>query len=88
MAFGTVDADFRNQSITMTVTEAGRALGIGRSAAYEAARRGEIPTIRIGRRLIVPAAAIAEMLGVQRAELGLGGNDTGGGGTTSADQSK
>ena len=33
--------------LTMTVPEAGKVLGIGRSQAYEAVRRGEIPTIKI-----------------------------------------
>jgi len=39
---------------TITVGEAAAILGIGRTAAYEAARRGEIPTRRLGRRLVVP----------------------------------
>jgi excisionase family DNA binding protein len=37
-------------------------LGISRNKAYEAARRGEIPTIRIGHRILVPAAAFERML--------------------------
>ncbi len=48
---------------TVTVEEAGRLLGIGRGPAYEAVRRGEIPSIRIGRRLLVPIASLARMLG-------------------------
>lgn len=47
---------------TLTVPEAGKVLGIGRSAAYEAARTGEIPTIRIGRRILVPAMALDRLL--------------------------
>jgi excisionase family DNA binding protein len=47
---------------TYDVGEAGRLLGIGRNAAYEAARRGDIPTIRLGRRLLVPKAALDRML--------------------------
>ena len=35
----------------MTVPEAGRKLELSRNAAYEAAARGEIPTIRIGKLL-------------------------------------
>ena len=43
----------------MTVPKAGKAYyGIGRSASYEAARRGEIPTVKIGRKLLVPVAAM------------------------------
>lgn len=47
---------------TLTVEQAASALKIGRSAAYEAARRGEIPTIAIGRRLLVPTASLYRML--------------------------
>ncbi len=48
---------------TLTVEEAGEILGLGRSGAYDAAKRGEIPTIRFGRRLVVPTAALRRMLG-------------------------
>jgi hypothetical protein len=50
--------------ITVSVEEAGRFLGLGRSAAYEAARRGQLPTRRIGRRLLVPVPALLDWLGV------------------------
>jgi hypothetical protein len=44
---------------TLTVPEAGRIyFALGRNASYEAARRGDIPTIRIGRLLRVPIAAM------------------------------
>jgi excisionase family DNA binding protein len=46
-----------------TVTEAAQILGIGRNSAYEAVRRGDIKSVRIGRRLIVPRAEICRILG-------------------------
>jgi excisionase family DNA binding protein len=49
---------------TVSVEEAARCLGLGRSAAYEAARRGQLPTRRIGRRLLVPVPALLDWLGV------------------------
>ena len=52
---------------TMTISEAARILGISRSAAYRAAAKGEIPTIRIGGRLLVPTAKLREMLGLTHA---------------------
>lgn len=47
---------------TLSVPEAGLELGISRNAAYDAARRGEIPTIRLGKLLRVPRAAFDRML--------------------------
>jgi len=49
-------------SLTFTVEEAAEMLGISRTFAYEAVRRGELPAIRIGRRLLVPRAALARLL--------------------------
>ena len=48
--------------ITLTVEEVASLLGLGRTAAYEAARRGQIPSRRLGRRVIVPVAALLEWL--------------------------
>ena len=48
---------------TLTVPEAGRRyFDLGRNASYEAARRGEIPTIRIGRLLRVPVVQMERKL--------------------------
>jgi excisionase family DNA binding protein len=45
--------DASRQAKTQTVEEAAKELGIGRNQAYAAAKRGEIPTIRIGKRILV-----------------------------------
>ncbi len=51
----------------LSVPEAGRRyFNFGRAASYEAARRGEIPIIRIGRKLFVPIQAIEKMLSEAR----------------------
>jgi excisionase family DNA binding protein len=50
--------------MTMTVEQAGRLLGISRGAAYRAASCGQIPTIRLGRRLLVPTARLHQLLGI------------------------
>lgn len=44
------------------VPEAGAMLGLTRNASYEAAKRGDIPTMRIGKLLRVPKAAFHKML--------------------------
>ena len=54
--------------LTCTVPEAGRLLGIGRDAAYAAAARGDIPTLRIGRRLLVPLGKLHELVGMKPLE--------------------
>ena len=49
--------------LTMTVPEAGeKYYGLGRDASYAAAQRGDIPTIRVGRLLRVPIAAMDRKL--------------------------
>ena len=47
---------------TRTIPETAEILGIGRNQGYEGARRGEIPTINIGRRKLVPLAWIERKL--------------------------
>ena len=51
---------------TISVEQAAKVLGLGRTAAYEAARRGEFPTRRLGRRVVVPVPALLEWLGMPR----------------------
>jgi excisionase family DNA binding protein len=42
--------------------DAGRILGLGRNATYDAIRRGEIPVIRFGRRIVVPKRGLDRLL--------------------------
>ncbi len=46
----------------ISVPEAGQILNCGRNLAYELARQGRIPTIRLGRKLVVPVVALERML--------------------------
>ena len=52
--------------LTLTVEQAGRVLGVGRSTAYELVRSGDLKCIRLRRRIVVPIAHLAESLGVDR----------------------
>jgi excisionase family DNA binding protein len=47
---------------TYTIEQAARVLGISRNLAYACARAGEIPTIKLGGRLVVPKLALERML--------------------------
>jgi hypothetical protein len=55
------------EKLTVSVEVAGKALGIGRSSAYEACRAKEIPSIRIGGKIVVPTAGLRKMLGIEAA---------------------
>jgi excisionase family DNA binding protein len=48
---------------TITVKEASQILGLGRSAAYDAVKRKEIPSLNIGGRILIPVAPLKQMLG-------------------------
>ena len=53
----------RNEDrLVWTVEEAARLLGISRAHAYELVARGELPHLRLGRRLVVPKHAIELLL--------------------------
>ena len=56
---------------TLKIEEAAQILGIGRQTAYSLANSGRLPTLRLGRRLVVPIAALERML----AEAGQVGGD-------------
>jgi excisionase family DNA binding protein len=59
----TIALDDLEHRITLTVEEVASLLGLGRTAAYEAARRGQIPSRRLGRRVVVPVPALLTWLG-------------------------
>lgn len=48
----------------MSVPEAGAHVGLCRSGSYAAANRGEIPTIQLGRKKVVPTAQFRALLGL------------------------
>jgi hypothetical protein len=55
-------ADKEEQRLVYEVPEAGAMLGLSRNASYDAAKRGDIPTIKIGKLLRVPKLAFQRML--------------------------
>ncbi len=50
---------------TISVEQAADILGVSRSSAYRAVKNDEIPTFKIGRRLLVPTARLMAMLSVE-----------------------
>lgn len=50
--------------LVLTVTEAGNLLGVSRSTAYELVRSGELESIKLRRRVVVPVRTLADLLGI------------------------
>jgi excisionase family DNA binding protein len=63
--YGAVDERY-----CMAVPEAARRLGVSRNFGYELVKRGELPVIRFGKRLLIPKVALEKML-----ERGVTGNN-------------
>ncbi len=73
--------------MTVTVEEAAEILGISRAFAYALVRKGELPSLRLGRRLVVPRRALEQLLegeqhhhhhhddNAQRTQVGVGADD-------------
>ena len=58
-----------NEKATLSIAECAEHLGIGRTVCYELARTGQLPTIRLGGRLLVSKVGLARMLEVEPQEL-------------------
>jgi excisionase family DNA binding protein len=54
--------EWDGERLTMSVPEAAKVLGLSRGSAFEAVRRGEIPVLRIGRRLLVSRKRLQEII--------------------------
>jgi excisionase family DNA binding protein len=50
------------EPLVYTIEQVAEMLGVGRSTAYDAVRRGELPVVRLGRRLLVPKAQLKDLL--------------------------
>jgi len=51
------------ERLTVTVTEAAEILGVSRTSAYELVRAGALPSVRLGRRIVVTRHTLEELLG-------------------------
>lgn len=57
------------QTPTLSAYEAAKALGVTPATVYEWCRNDEIPHMRLGNRLKIPTAKLAELLGLRPEEL-------------------
>lgn len=51
-----------DEPLTLSVKETAKLLGLSRASAYEAVRLGQIPSLRFGKRIVVPRATLNKML--------------------------
>ena len=51
-----------NERLTYTINQTSKILGLSRNATYLACLRGDIPCLRIGKRLIVPKVQLQKLL--------------------------
>jgi predicted DNA-binding transcriptional regulator AlpA len=65
-------AEIKSLPATVDLPTAARALGLGRSSAYELVRTGSWPTpvLRLGRLIKIPSAPLAALLGLEMAAAG------------------
>lgn len=56
------DTRFIEEPLTISVNEAAKLLAISRSLAYELCARGELPVVRLGRRLVISRRRLLEMI--------------------------
>ena len=51
-----------HERLALSVEEAGALLGISRDLAYDLVNRGDLPSVRLGRRLVVPRRALERLV--------------------------
>jgi excisionase family DNA binding protein len=54
--------------LLVSVPEAARLLGVGTTFGWAMVRNGEIPSVRLGRRVLVPRAALEQLAGTRQAQ--------------------
>jgi excisionase family DNA binding protein len=57
-----MNSNSQSERLTYNVAEAGKILGLSKNAAYVAAKNGQIPCIKIGKRLLVPKIQLEKLL--------------------------
>ena len=56
------------ERLTVSVPTAARLLGIARNSAYNAVHEGRIPSLRIGKRIVIPRVALERLLECRQQE--------------------
>ena len=67
MTGGSQDSTTGQTPLTLTVMQTAKLLQISRNLAYEAIRTGQIPSIKVSKRILVPRAQLMKLLGEEKA---------------------
>ena len=51
-----------NERLTLTVSETAKLLGLSRNSTYQGVLTGEIPCVKVGKRILIPRLALEKML--------------------------
>jgi excisionase family DNA binding protein len=51
-----------NERLTLNVKEAAQALGLSRNSVYQGCIKGEIPHVKVGKRILIPKAQLERLL--------------------------
>ena len=54
--------DTEHERLVFSVPEVAKLLGLSRASTYEAVRIGSIPSLKVGRRILIPKSALQELL--------------------------
>ena len=60
--------DAREMPLLVSVPEAARLLGVGKTFAWALVRSGALPTVRLGKRVLIPRAALERLAGLRERE--------------------
>ena len=52
----------KTEKLTLTVSEAAQTLGLSRNSCYQAVETGALPSLRIGKRILIPRFALERLL--------------------------
>ena len=50
------------EKLTLNVTQAAQQLGLSRNSVYQGVLAGDIPSVRVGKRILIPVRALERML--------------------------
>ncbi len=63
---GNYEPDAHGTPLLVSVPEAARLPGVGKTFGWEMVRSGDMPSIKLGRRVLVPRAALERLISIEK----------------------